>query len=77
MYYIELTPTGVRRYLDHSPHHAEHTTFADVLAGGIDADVRSLFGPVALDELKAEVRAKLADVPSPQSSPPMKSGGVA
>lgn len=57
--YLEMTDTGVKQYLHHSPHHAEHATFAEILAGAIDADVRNLFGQDALDELKAEVRGKL------------------
>lgn len=55
MMYLELTPTGVRTWLDHSPDNATHWTFAQVMAGAIDADVRNLFGQTTLDELKREV----------------------
>lgn len=66
MLYLELTDTGVKQYLHHSPQNADHTPFADVLAGKIDADVRNFFGESALHELKAEVRAKLnASPPEP------------
>jgi hypothetical protein len=59
MMYLEMTATGVRSYLHHSPHSAEHTTFAQVMAGKLDSEVRNLFGQRALEELKAEVRKHL------------------
>jgi hypothetical protein len=59
MLYLDLTPTDVRQFLHHSPHHPEITSFEDVLAGKIDADVRNLFGVQTLEELKAAVRQQL------------------
>jgi len=64
--YLELTETGVRSYLDHSPQHAEHTSFADILAGKLDGEVTNLFGANALEQLKAEARSRIA----PESDTP-------
>jgi hypothetical protein len=66
MMYIEIiepTPTSrgeVRTYLDHSPHTAEHFSFDEVLAGNLDAEMRTQIGPAAADELKAAVREVMA-----------------
>lgn len=66
MMYLELTETGVRSYLDHSPQHAEHTGFAEILAGKLDGEVTNLFGADALEQLKAEARSRIA----PESDAP-------
>lgn len=59
MLYLELTPTGVRSYLDHSPGSAEHTDFADILAGKLDGEVTNLFGADTLAQLKAAAKARI------------------
>ena len=59
MMYLELTPTGVHLYLDHSPTRGDRYTFDEVLAGALDGEVRNLFGAGALDELKSAVRERV------------------
>ena len=58
MLYLEVGANEVRCYLDHSPGKPELWTFAEVLAGERDAEVRNLFGEAALEELKAAVRLR-------------------
>jgi hypothetical protein len=58
MYYLELGPNSVRAWLCHSPDKAAHWSFAEVLAGAIDAEVRALFDDRTLEELKAAVRSR-------------------
>jgi hypothetical protein len=59
MLYLEVGAADVRCYFDHSPAKAERWTFAEVLAGNHDAEVRNLFGDAALAQLKAAVRLRL------------------
>ena len=56
--YLEVGDAGVRCYLHHGPRHADRRTFAAVLAGRCDAEVRNLFGEAAAEGLKAEVRRR-------------------
>lgn len=58
MLYLEVGPSCVRSWLDHSEHNAEKWTFENVLAGRHDAEVRALFGDSTVEELKAEVRLR-------------------
>ena len=58
MMYLEVTPTGVHLYLDHSPGKPDHYSFDEVLAGALDAEVHNLFGGNTLEQLKAAVRAR-------------------
>jgi hypothetical protein len=62
MMYLEFAANGEEMlcFLDHSPHHAEHWAFADVLKGAMDQEVRNPFGDTAVDELKAAVRDRIA-----------------
>jgi hypothetical protein len=56
MLYLVVGPADVRCYLHHSEDEADRWSFADVLAGRHDAEVRLFFGDAAVDELKAEVQ---------------------
>ncbi len=59
MLYLVVGSADVRCFLHHSEDSADHWSFADVLAGGHDAEVRLFFGDAAVDELKAEVRKRV------------------
>jgi hypothetical protein len=59
MLYLEVGSSYVRCYLHHSPGTADLWTFADVLAGKYDAEVRNLFGEEVVAELKAEVQRRV------------------
>ncbi len=63
MLYFEITGGEVLEYFDHNRDNATHWSFADVMAGRIDGDVRNMFGGETLAEIKAAV------------SRAMKSGG--
>ena len=63
MMYLELGDGEVRLYLDHSPAKGDRHSFDDVLAGKLDAEVTSLFGPGVAEEVKAAVRQKVAQPP--------------
>ena len=58
MLYLEVAGGEVRMYFDHSPHRPERYSFDDVLAGKLDGQVNNLFGPAAVEELKAAVRER-------------------
>lgn len=59
MLYLEVGAGCVRSYLHHSEANADRWSFADVLAGVHDAEVRALFNDGVLEELKAEVRRRV------------------
>lgn len=59
MMYLELRPDEVISYLDHSPHRADRYSFADVLNGKLDGEVRAVFGEETLEQVKAAVRQRL------------------
>lgn len=59
MLYLVVGSDCVRSYLHHSETNADRWSFADVLAGEHDAEVRLFFGDVVVDELKAEVRKRV------------------
>lgn len=68
MMYLEIDGKHVKTYLDHSPANAELTSFDDVLAGKMDAEVRNLFGEQALAELKETVGLiKSGKAPKPET----------
>lgn len=58
MLYLVVGTDYVRSFLDHSEDRADRWTFADVLAGVHDAEVRALFGDKVPEDLKAEVRRR-------------------
>lgn len=59
MLYLVVGSECVRSYLHHSEATADRWSFADVLAGVHDAEVRALFSDEVLEELKAEVRRRV------------------
>lgn len=59
MLYLDVGSECVRRYLHHSEANANRWSFADVLAGVHDAEVRALFNDRVLEELKTEVRRRV------------------
>lgn len=65
MLYLAIVDGEVRIWLDHSPARADVHTFADVLAGSIDMEVRGMFGEGVLAELKEAVRDRAANPPGP------------
>lgn len=60
MLYLEIAGDRVRCYFDHSPGSGEIYTFDEVMAGGIDEMVNSLFGGKALEDLNQAVRERSA-----------------
>ncbi len=56
---IQVDPNTVRRWLCHSPDQADHWSFADVLAGVHDAEVRAIFGDDVVESLKSAVRERM------------------
>ena len=59
MMYLEVTETDVRCYLDHSPDRASHWTFAEVVAGAMDAEVRNLFSDDEIEEVKTMAEERI------------------
>ena len=58
MLYMVVDPDCVRSYLNSPDNGADRWSFADVLAGEHDAEVRALFDDKVLEDLKAEVRRR-------------------
>jgi hypothetical protein len=59
MLYLEVGPRSVRSWLHHSEDRADHWSFDDVLSGVHDAEVRALFGDLAVTEIKDAVRERM------------------
>jgi hypothetical protein len=64
MMYLEVAPNEVRCYLDHSPSRASRWSFDEVLAANeqdiFDAEVRTLFSPQQIAQVRAEVQRRVA-----------------
>jgi len=69
MMYLEVcSGTHVRTYINQSSSGVELTSFDDVLAGKMDAEVRNLFGEQALKELKETIiLMRSGNVPKPET----------
>lgn len=60
MMYLDIASSEVRLYLHHSPEHAQTWTFAQVIAGEADRDIRiNSFTEDDLLELKAAVARRM------------------
>ena len=64
MIYLEVAPNEVRCYLDHSPSRASRWSFDEALAASdqdiFDAEVRTLFSPQQIAQVRAEVQRRVA-----------------
>lgn len=65
MIYLEVTEEDVRSYLNNDVRYADHWSFAEVLAGAADYNLRGIFGDETLAELKAAVQKNAAAEPPP------------